>query len=55
MYELAKTSLNNLGNEIRSAERRSQEGCSNDRLDDFDTENHVPRQQANNANIMDNA
>ena len=55
MYELAKTSLNNLGNEIRSAERKSQEGCSSDRLDDFDTENHVLQQQANNANIMDNA
>ena len=29
MYELAKVSLNNKGNEIRSAERRSLEGKTN--------------------------
>ena len=50
MYELAKVSLNNLGNEIRSSERKSQEGTSNNTNDCAGSENSVFQPRMNNEN-----
>ena len=41
MYELAKVSLNNVGNEIRSSERRSNDAKT---VGEEEKENYIPEQ-----------
>ena len=47
MYELAKISINNRGNEIRSSERRSREG-PNEAVIRNESENDVLRERVVN-------